>query len=476
MNLPDLGIGFVHLPGLENLTAAISRSLDVVEVEAQTFWSHDPASDGAEGFRVNRAGLERASATGLATLVHSVGYPIGGSRDADPRHRAALRETFALLKPLWWSEHASFLAAYGEAGPRHVGFLMPPVQTKASVATIADRIRRLQDDFGLPFAFETGVSYLRPLEGELSDGDFWGAIAESADCGILLDIHNVWTNQVNGRQPLAAVADLLPLERIWEVHVAGGQWHKDYWLDSHSGLPPDEVLRAAAALVPRLPALHAITLEIIAEQIEAREISEGQLEACLAALRAIWETRGTAAAGTGIAPGVTGTDDAGLPSMEAWELLLEVAVASGEAVRAPFAGDPGLEIYRDLIAAARRGTLVDALPLSTRYLYRALGEDGLKALLPAFWREARPEPFMSDEARNFAAFARAKVALPHLGELLDFELAAHRAAMSGQAQRVGFTCDPQPLLTALASGGALRIEPATVEVEVTPPARLDAAA
>jgi uncharacterized protein (UPF0276 family) len=479
MRLPDLGVGFVCLPGLEGLCRGVAHALDAIEVEAQTFWVHDPsgAADGESGLRVDRAGLAGVAAIGPPALVHSVGYPVGGARDGDARHRRALRETFDLLKPAWWSEHASFLAAAGDDGPRQIGFLMPPLQGKESVGTIADRIRRLQDDFGLPFAFETGVSYLRPLPGELSDGDFWGAIADRADCGILLDVHNVWANQLNGRQSLAELAARLPLERVWEMHVAGGQWHKNYWLDSHSGLPADAVLRATADLVPNLPSLHAITLEIMADQVEAQGISEDELETCFCALRTIWDTRGAASrprariAGTAAGPG--GTE---LPAMRQWELMLAAALGpEAKVAGAPFSDDPGLHVYRDLIAAARRGTVADALPLSMRYLYRSLGGDALRELFPAFWREKGPEPFMSDEALNFAAFARARLSLPHLGELLEFELAAHRAAMSGEAQTVFFTCDPEPLLDTLRSGEPLRLDPACVEVEVTPPARARAA-
>lgn len=472
MTLPDLGIGLVCLPGLEGLARSLSGSLDLLEVEAQTFWMHAPSpAEGAAGdLGVNRAGLARVAALGQPVLVHSVGYPVGGSRDGDARHRPALAETFALLKPPWWSEHASFLAAYGEEGARPVGFLMPPVQSAESVATIADRIRRLQDAFGLPFAFETGVSYLKPLPGELADADFWGAIAETADCGILLDIHNVWTNQANGRQDLAALAERLPLERVWEIHVAGGQRHKGYWLDSHSGLPPGGVIQAAAALAPRLPNLHAIVFEIIADQIEAQHIGETELEACFAALRAIWATRGGAAGGDVRLPASDRGVGGQLPSMARWELMLAAALGpEADAAGTPFADDPGLDIYRDLIAAARRGTVADALPLSMRYLYRALGEDGLKALFPAFWRQARPEPFMSDEARNFAGFVGARIALPHLGELLAFELAAHRAAITGAPQTVSFTCEPEALIVSLRAGEEPRIDPAIVEVEVTPP-------
>ena len=131
-----------------------------------------------------------------------------------------------------------------------------------------------------------------------------------------------------------------------------------------------------------------------------------------------------------------------------------------------------MEIYRDLIGMARRGTLVEALPLSMRYLYRVLGRDGLEQVFARFWKRASPEPFMSDEAGNFARFVGSEIDLPHLGEVIGFELAGHRAAMTGAPQSVSFTCDPAPLLLALKSGAAsLPIDPAEVEVEVTPPSR-----
>lgn len=476
MSLPDLGIGLVYFPGLEACSEQVAGSIDVFEVEPQTFWTHLPGRGvGAGAFRVNRAAFERLVELGRPVLVHSVGYPVGGSRDGDPRHIAALRETFALLKPAWWSEHASFLAAEDAQGRRHLGFLLPPEQSIASAARIAERICRLQDLFGIPFAFETGVSYLRPLPGELSDGEFWAEIAERADCGILLDLHNVWANARNGRQRLAALFDQLPLERVWEVHVANGQPHKGYWLDSHSGLPPPELLAEAAALVPRLPSLHALTLEIIADYVDARDITADEIARSLAALRGIWQLRGTACGARRIpAPARVGHEDRSAASMASWELALEAALAGRSAAGSPFAGDGGVEVYRDLVATARRGTLVETLPLSMRYLSRALGPDALQSVFERFWRVASSEPFMSDEARNFATFACSEIALPHLDELIGFELASHGAALTGRPQLVRFSCRPEPLIAALKSGAPLTFEWSEVEVEVTPPAPQEA--
>jgi len=83
----------------------------------------------------------------------------------------------------------------------------------------------------VPFAVETGVNYLQPCAGEMSDGAFVAAVAEAADCGIVLDLHNLWANETERPPAGGAVLAELPLERIWEVHLAGGSEFQGYWLD-----------------------------------------------------------------------------------------------------------------------------------------------------------------------------------------------------------------------------------------------------
>ncbi|MBB6183508.1 DUF692 domain-containing protein [Oleiagrimonas soli] len=477
MKLPDLGAGIVWLPGLEASIESSLAAWDLIEVEPQAFWTHAvTAGPGTGGgpLRLHDAAFERMQAQRRPVLVHSVGCAVGGGASFDARHLPALRETFDRLRPPWWSEHASLLAT-GEGGARRAfGFLMPPLQSWASVATMVDNIHRLQDAFGLPFAFETGVNYLRPLDGELPDGVFWGAVAERADCGILLDLHNLWTNERNGRASVASVLDALPLERVWEMHVAGGQPYKGYWLDAHSDLPPQALLTLARSVVPRLPSLHALVFEIMPDYLQRAGYDAADLMQCGAMLREIWSLRdarqsdATADAGS-CACSAHAVDSQTLPSPQAWEARLRQAVdRSAQEVDAPIA-DPAVEIYRDLIDAVRMGTVAESLPLSTRYLLLARGEDGFRALLHAYWLRASPEPFMSEEARGFAQFLSAQNLLPHLDELLAFELAAHRAEISGQAQTVPFTCDPNRLIRALQAGHAPEVLPTLdVEVEVTP--------
>lgn len=478
MHLPELGVGLVCLPGFEAIVEAVAADCGVVEVEPQPYWLK-PA-DPAAGFHLNAAAFDRLERLGKPLLVHSVGHPVGGSAPGDPRQLEALGETLGRLKPAWWSEHMSFIAAGSGAQRRSLGFLMPPVQTRRSMDAIVGRVNALQDRFGLPFAFETGVNYLRPLDGEIPDGAFWGEIAERADCGILLDLHNVWTNQRNGRQPVEDLTRQLPLGRVWELHLAGGQEHEGYWLDAHSSLPPDELMELAGRLVGRLPALRAILFEIIPDYVAHAGLTASDLSRTLAAMRALWDARNEPALGHATAPAPTHgparaqapASGRALPSPAQWEAGLHRALTADGADRPePFSHDPGIGIYRDLIATVRRGTIAEALPLTARYMLLGLGEDAFHRALGDFWRSSDPQLFMSDESRNFASHVASRRLLPHLHEVAAFELAAHHAALSGTVQQVTFTCPPEPLLMALKQNRQPPPLPeGAFEVDVLPPA------
>lgn len=469
VKLPDLGVGLVHLPGLRALLDGLSSPPDVIEIEPQAYWSHSGTHN---CFEPNLALMKEAVGRAIPALVHSVGYPIGGVGDGDERQVAALRATLACLNPPWWSDHASFVWAGTKCEQRHLGFLMPPVQSAESIGVIADRIKRLQDLFGFPFAFETGVNYLKPLKGEWPDGAFWGAIADQADCGILFDLHNIWANQINGRGSLSDVLSELPLDRVWEMHVAGGQSHNGFWLDSHSGLPPDGLLDAAANVVPMLPNLHAIILEIIPDYIPASQITADDVSSCLTTLRGIWRTRGRARATNRRSTQTTlGRINYEPPSMAAWERALERALHPTRR-DVLFDDDPGIPVYQDLIAMARRGMIVEALPLTLRYLVAVCGIPELDDVFKRFWGRTSVRPFISDEACAFANFVRLQVSHAHLDEVIDFELAAHRATITRSSQFVEFTCEPEALFRSLfADGTSLDIRPTRVRVEVTPPSR-----
>jgi uncharacterized protein (UPF0276 family) len=452
---PALGVGLTFHPPLEAFIEQHSALIDVLELEPQTLWL--PAAAAGQSFGTASGAMDRLAALEQRTLVHSVGTPVGGTRLGDRRQLPLLREAIARLDAPWCSEHLSFNVAGGAGGPFFTSFMLPPRQTAEGVQCAAASARELAELLGAPLAIETGVSYLRPRRDELRDGEFVAAVAEAAGCGILLDIHNIWTNELNGRQPILSYLDDLPLDRVWELHLAGGEEHAGFWLDAHSGAIPDEVLRVAGDVLSATPNVGAIIFELMPEQVAS--LGDDGLRRQLEAMRLLWDGRPSAAhcsvPAASRAPEIrTATD--GHDDVQAWEDALgalAIGLHPDSDLAAELADDPGVGIVRTMVEAARAGSLVTSLRLSMRLLLMHEGEQGTREIMQAFWDTAPPQPFAGDEGLAFAAWLpSASLELPFLDDVLAFELALLRASISGETTTVRFGADPAVLLGALAEG------------------------
>src|SRR3954451_15677176 len=357
---PELGVGVIYLPELVPLLESRPALVTVLELEPQTLWRSLP--DRAMPYVQDRGELERIAGLPQRKLVHGVGFPVGGTRLPDARHLEPLAETIECLGSPWASEHLGF-NSFGDGV--NTGFLLPPSQTRAGVDAAVASVARVASALPVPFLVETGVNYLQPQPGSLSDGAFVAAVAEEADCGILLDLHNLWANEVNGRQPVREFVAELPLERVREVHIAGGLEHGGFWLDAHSVRIPEPLLELAAWVVPQLPELGAIVFELLASYLEPLGLDGVPEE--LEKLARIWELRGSRV-GSSSRPRA---DDVSDLSPREWEDALGSLVigrAPASPIGVALAGDPGIPILRELVANFRSGMIVDPLRLTSRLL------------------------------------------------------------------------------------------------------------
>jgi uncharacterized protein (UPF0276 family) len=429
------------------LIEAITDLVDFYEIEPATV----SLSPGVEAVTHPDGPLARLNSRGKTVVVHGVSCPVGGTVPADSAEVAALSTASDLVGAPWLSEHLSINRFRSEAGAVvPTGFFLPPVQSPEAVEVAAEHLRRLERAACRPVAFETGVNYLQPISGELRDGEFFSAVAEAADCYILCDLHNLWCNQRNGRQPLTDVLDELPLERICEVHLAGGQRHDGFLLDAHSGLVEPALAALAFDVVARLPALRAVTFEIIPDYLGPNRIDADAYRGQLEQLHRLWEARGRRASGPAKARRSRRHGLCQGWSPASWESALRAALLGDPS---PLAGDPGMQIYAHLIATIRAGAVVTSMPLSYRLLALSLGLAAADEVLDQYRSATPPAAWGRDEARAFGAYLKKHVTeVPHLGEVTDFELAAHEALETGTPRHVRFTCNPHSLLDPLRRG------------------------
>jgi len=475
MPVPELGVGVIYTPALQPLLEAETDLVSVVELEPETLWTF--TADPADPYRPDWAALERVRGLPQTKLIHGVGFPVGGTRAPDPLHLPRFIEMIDFLGAPWASEHLAFNRAAGPDGPFATGFLLPPLQSPAGVAAAVASVRSVAPHLPVPFAVDTGVSYLQPRAGEISDGAFIAAVAEAADCGIVLDLHNLWANERNGRQRMEDFIAELPRERVWEVHIAGGSEFLGYWLDAHSGAVPGDLLTATRRILPELPELRAVVFEITATFLTRFGLDGVRRQ--MGALREICEQRAVPPRRAGLprpAPASPLEEPGWTP--EEWEDGLGALIVgrppdrSASPVRLALAEDPGIEVLRLLVWNFRSGVLVETLALTCRLLLLHGGDPLIRELFDEFFLSAPPELFASVEADAFGTYLeRRQPDVPFLPEVLGFELATLRAVLGGESQVVPFRFEPSSLLEPLSQGRFPKSpHPGNFEVEVTPDA------
>ncbi len=472
-----LGVGVVWVPGIEPLLEPGMDLIDVVEIEPQMYWDYLP--DEIWPYRMQKAAFDYLARLGKPILVHGVGGAAAGSHLPPSEFTRYFHEVVAQLDPVWVSEHFSFLHMHGPEGRYFAGMMLPALQTESGAETAARNIRTVTSGLRAPFALETQVNYMQSRCGNLSDGEFMAKVVKKLDCGILLDILNIWVNQKNGRQPVMEYLDAIPLDRVCEVHLAGAKLDDGVWLDAHNGTLQDEVLELTERILPRLPKVRALTLEVIPYFVPRAGMD--LLAQQFQVVRKLWDGRHSLPADSRRtarppdASPVAMVELEGAESLdpEAWEKTLGEWTAFGKGEGPLFEhmrNDRGMRTYRMIANSFRSGNLSDTMGLTLQFLLRFQGPDAVEKLLEEYCRWCPPGQFPLSEAKTFVAFLRERpVDHPYWANILDFDEAKLLAVEANHPREIRFDYDPNRLLESIAKGELpMDLPRGRFLVEVTP--------
>ena len=128
-----------------------------------------------------------------------------------------------------YSEHLTYCSDDG-----HLYDLLPIPFTEEAVHYVAERIRRVQDILQQEISMEN-ASYYTPSPGkEMEEIEFLNAVLDEADCGLLLDVNNIYVNATNHRYDPIEFLKQLPADRIRYAHIAGHyNEDEDLIIDTH---------------------------------------------------------------------------------------------------------------------------------------------------------------------------------------------------------------------------------------------------
>lgn len=208
--------------------------------------------------------------SGVPLIPHGVNLSLGtapeipGQPSFDPYLIDACKELFQQIKAPWFSDHISC----SRVGDYYLQNLIPVPMIQESVDVIANNVKFLQDEFQIPCLIENPSYYSTIIEPEMTELEFTNAILQQADCGMLLDVNNVYVNSVNhaNYKPIEFLEGL-DLDRVVQVHIAGHlkgyrshSGHSIEILDTHGEGIIDEVYEILAQLFARTE-VNAILLE-----------------------------------------------------------------------------------------------------------------------------------------------------------------------------------------------------------------------
>jgi len=269
--LPHLGHGIglrpPHYPRVADGTARV----DWFEAIAENFMI-----PGGRPLRV----LEQAR-TLAPVVLHGVSMNLGGSDPLNERHLGELERLIGRFEPAWVSEHL----CWGAYGRYYAHDLLPLPYTDEALAHVADRIRHVQERLGRRILIENVSSYLTFTHSTMPEWTFLAGVAEAADCGILLDVNNVYVSAVNHGFSAEEYIDGVPPARVGQIHLAGHSDKGTHLLDTHDAPVVPAVWRLYRRAVRRLGRVstlvewddHIPALEVVLAEAERARAAEAEV-------------------------------------------------------------------------------------------------------------------------------------------------------------------------------------------------------
>ena len=173
----------------------------------------------------------------VPVALHGVSLNVGSTDPLDADYLAQLADLARRIEPAWLSDHLCWTGVAGH----NLHDLLPLPYTEEAIGHVAERVLRVQDRLGRRIALENVSSYLSFTADRVPEWEFLTAVAEAADCGILLDVNNVYVSAHNHGFDPVKYLDAIPAGRVFQIHLAGHSEEGPLLLDTHDHRVRDEV-------------------------------------------------------------------------------------------------------------------------------------------------------------------------------------------------------------------------------------------
>jgi uncharacterized protein (UPF0276 family) len=224
--------------------ANLGLGVGLRSVHFQHILRHQPAVDWFEVISENfidsqgrpRYVLEQI-AERYPVVMHGVSLSIGSTDPLNFEYLGKLKKLAAQVQARWISDHLCWTGVLG----RNTHDLLPLPMNEESLRHVVDRVRIVQDFLERPLVLENPSSYVTFVDSTMPECEFLSRMAEETDCGLLLDVNNVYVSSVNHEFDPVEYLHAIPHRRVVQCHLAGHADCGTHRVDTHDRAVLDPV-------------------------------------------------------------------------------------------------------------------------------------------------------------------------------------------------------------------------------------------
>jgi hypothetical protein len=212
-------------------------------------------------------------------IPHSLELSLGSAEGIDRDYLEKVAELVEFVAPEYFSDHLCFT----KSGGVKIGHLAPVPYTREAVSVFVRNISTVKKRIKTPLILENITYLVRFPSSEMSESEFIRRVLEETDCGLLLDVTNLYINSQNFDFNWRKFLDEIPLEKVVQLHFVGSHRNGKRLIDAHANRTESEIWEVFAEVCRRCNVKGAILerdenfppfSEILEEIETARTLSE----------------------------------------------------------------------------------------------------------------------------------------------------------------------------------------------------------
>lgn len=187
-------------------------------------------------------------------VQHGVGLYLGSAQALNASYLRQLKSLVSRTKTPYLTDHL----CWGSVDGKYSHDLLPLPYCELAIRTVVENLKAARDYLEVPIAVENVSSYAAFADSTMTEWQFLSEVAERADCGILLDVNNIYVSSLHHGFDCRDYLAGIPLERVVQMHLAGHRSDGGVVIDTHDhpvAEPVWQLYARAIALCGPVPTL-----------------------------------------------------------------------------------------------------------------------------------------------------------------------------------------------------------------------------